>query len=156
MAEHARNVLREPLEPCGLDPLTGFYRDGCCRTGRDDLGLHVVCAEVTAEFLAFSLERGNDLITPKPEFGFPGLKAGDRWCLCVQRWKEAAEAGPKIAGLPEKAGRTGVSTSSAAPAPCVCASSSAYAPAPIPCSTVPTPPGAASASVVVAASQSPA
>ena len=88
-----RNVLGEPLQSCSQSPLTGFYRDGCCRTGPDDLGLHVVCAEMTEEFLDFSLSRGNDLKTPNPEFGFPGLEAGDRWCLCVTRWKEALDAG---------------------------------------------------------------
>lgn len=88
-----RNVLGGKLETCGTSPMTGFYRDGCCRTGADDLGLHTVCTEVTAEFLAFSRERGNDLSTPVPEHGFPGLKPGDRWCVCVQRWKEAFEAG---------------------------------------------------------------
>lgn len=88
-----KNVLGTPLEICGVEPLTGFYRDGCCRTGPDDPGAHTVCAHVTAEFLAFSKARGNDLSTPNPEFGFPGLKPGDRWCLCVLRWKEALEAG---------------------------------------------------------------
>jgi uncharacterized protein (DUF2237 family) len=78
--------------------MTGFYRDGCCRSGADDMGLHLVCAEMTQAFLEFSCERGNDLITPVPAFRFPGLKPGDRWCLCVQRWKEAFEAGvaPKV------------------------------------------------------------
>ena len=89
----ARNVLGDELEPCGLDPLTGFYRDGCCETGADDMGVHVVCAEMTEEFLAFSLEVGNDLVTPHPEYGFPGLRPGDRWCLCASRWQEAFEAG---------------------------------------------------------------
>ena len=87
------SVLREPLAPCSLDPMTGFYRDGCCSTGAEDVGRHVVCAEVTAEFLEYSRARGNDLITSRPEFGFPGLKAGDRWCLCADRWREALEAG---------------------------------------------------------------
>ncbi len=87
------NVRGTPLEPCGRDPLTGFFRDGACRTGSDDLGLHLVCARMTEEFLAFTRSRGNDLSTPAPEFGFPGLKPGDRWCLCVQRWKEAWAAG---------------------------------------------------------------
>lgn len=73
--------------------MTGFYRDGCCRTGPDDTGLHLVCAEVTADFLAFSQARGNDLSTPAPAYGFAGLQPGDRWCLCVERWKEALEAG---------------------------------------------------------------
>lgn len=89
----AKNVLGGDLEPCSTDPMTGFYRDGCCRTGAGDLGLHVVCAEMTAEFLAFSQARGNDLTTPQPEFDFPGLEPGQCWCLCVARWKEALEAG---------------------------------------------------------------
>ena len=89
----ARNVLNSPLKTCGTDPMTGFYRNGCCDTGAGDVGIHVVCAEVTAEFLAFSAERGNDLSTPAPHFGFPGLRPGDRWCLCAERWKEAYEAG---------------------------------------------------------------
>ena len=89
----ARNVLGGDLEPCSFDPLTGFYRDGCCDTGAEDGGVHVVCAEMTAEFLAFSVAQGNDLVTPHPEFGFAGLKAGDRWCLCASRWQEAFEAG---------------------------------------------------------------
>lgn len=89
----ARNVLNGPLQPCGTDPMTGFYRNGCCDTGAGDVGIHVVCAEMTAEFLAFSVSRGNDLVTPVPQFGFPGLRPGDRWCLCAERWKEAYEAG---------------------------------------------------------------
>jgi uncharacterized protein len=89
----AKNVLGGELEVCCTDPMTGFYRDGCCRTGPDDLGLHIVCVEVTDEFLAFSQSRGNDLSTPQPMYHFPGLAAGDRWCLCVERWKEALEAG---------------------------------------------------------------
>jgi len=89
----AKNVLGTPLIPCSLDPLTGFYRNGCCDTGRDDHGLHIVCAVMTDDFLTFSKERGNDLSTPVPEFGFDGLKAGDQWCLCALRWKEAFEAG---------------------------------------------------------------
>jgi uncharacterized protein (DUF2237 family) len=89
----AKNVLGTPLRNCSTDPLTGFFRTGCCDTGADDLGVHVVCAEVTAEFLAFSASRGNDLSTPNPWFGFPGLRPGDRWCLCASRWKEALEAG---------------------------------------------------------------
>jgi uncharacterized protein len=89
----ARNVLGGDLEPCGTDPLTGFYRDGCCETGPDDAGVHVVCAVVTDAFLAFSRSRGNDLVTPHPAFGFPGLRDGDRWCLCASRWAEALEAG---------------------------------------------------------------
>jgi uncharacterized protein (DUF2237 family) len=89
----ARNVLGGELESCSTQPMTGFYRDGCCNTGRDDAGLHLVCAEMTDEFLAFSKSRGNDLSTPMPHYDFPGLAAGDRWCLCVLRWKEAYEAG---------------------------------------------------------------
>jgi uncharacterized protein (DUF2237 family) len=89
----ARNVLGGPLSECGSKPMTGFYRDGCCNTGRDDLGVHSVCSLMTAEFLEFSLARGNDLSTPMPDFGFPGLKAGDRWCLCAARWREALQAG---------------------------------------------------------------
>ncbi len=89
----ASNVIGGPLEPCGHDPLTGFYRDGCCNTGPEDLGAHVVCARVTAEFLAFSKERGNDLSTPQPALGFRGLEPGDRWCLCAERWQEALDAG---------------------------------------------------------------
>jgi hypothetical protein len=92
-AQAALNVLGEPLVPCSLDPVTGFYRDGCCNTGYDDTGIHTVCVRVTAKFLAFSKERGNDLSTPAPQFGFPGLKPGDQWCLCAGRWKEALDAG---------------------------------------------------------------
>jgi uncharacterized protein len=88
----AHNVLGEPLELCSLNPMTGFYRDGCCDTGREDVGSHTVCAVMTAEFLDFSKSRGNDLSTPLPELGFPGLKPGDRWCLCAPRWQEAFEA----------------------------------------------------------------
>jgi len=92
------NVLGEPLKPCSFDPVTGFYRDGCCNTGPEDRGRHTVCARMTAEFLAFSRARGNDLSTPRPEFGFPGLRPGDRWCLCAARWVEALAAGmaPKV------------------------------------------------------------
>ncbi len=89
----AKNVLGTKLETCCTSPMTGFYRNGCCDTGAEDLGLHLVCAKVTMEFLAFSKSRGNDLITPVPMYGFPGLKPGDKWCLCVARWKEALEAG---------------------------------------------------------------
>jgi len=89
----ARNVLGGVLQECGRAPLTGFYRDGCCNTGRGDGGVHVICAVMTAEFLHFSRERGNDLVTPNPTFRFPGLHPGDRWCLCAARWKEAFEAG---------------------------------------------------------------
>lgn len=88
-----RNVFGEPLATCSDRPLTGFYRSGCCETGADDPGMHTVCVQVTAEFLAFSKLRGNDLSTPIPEFGFPGLEPGDRWCLCAARWKEALDAG---------------------------------------------------------------
>lgn len=87
------NVLGEPLTSCSTNPLTGFYRDGCCNSGPDDRGRHVVCVEVSAAFLEFSSARGNDLSTPRPEFGFPGLNPGDRWCLCADRWAEALEAG---------------------------------------------------------------
>jgi uncharacterized protein (DUF2237 family) len=88
-----KNVLGETLQPCSVTPRTGFFRDGCCNTGPDDVGLHVVCTQMTAEFLAFSKQTGNDLSTPMPEYGFPGLKPGDRWCVCVARWREAFEAG---------------------------------------------------------------
>jgi hypothetical protein len=84
-----RNVLGGALQPCSLDPMTGFYRTGCCETGPDDQGSHTVCVRVTEEFLAFSRAAGNDLSTPMPEYGFPGLKDGDRWCLCAPRWHEA-------------------------------------------------------------------
>jgi len=87
------NVLGGRLECCCREPRTGFYRDGYCRTGPDDHGLHTVCAMMTEEFLRFSTAVGNDLVTPIPEFGFPGLISGDRWCLCVTRWQEAFEAG---------------------------------------------------------------
>lgn len=87
------NVLGEPLEPCSTAPMTGFFRNGCCDTSPADRGSHTVCAVMTAEFLAFSRRMGNDLSTPRPEFGFPGLKPGDRWCLCAARWLEAHEAG---------------------------------------------------------------
>ena len=88
----AFNVLDGPLEPCSLRPLTGFYRDGCCRTGAEDAGLHTVCILASADFLAFSQSVGNDLSTPRPQWGFPGLQPGDRWCLCATRWQEALEA----------------------------------------------------------------
>jgi uncharacterized protein len=87
------SVFGRPLQSCSERPKTGFFRDGCCNTGPEDVGAHVVCVRVTAEFLAFSRERGNDLSTPVPQAGFPGLKPGDRWCLCAARWKEAFEAG---------------------------------------------------------------
>ena len=94
----ARNVLGEELVPCSLDPVTGFFRNGCCETGPHDVGLHTVCAVMTAEFLAFSARAGNDLSTPRPDLGFPGLQPGDRWCLCAPRWKEAldANAAPQV------------------------------------------------------------
>jgi uncharacterized protein (DUF2237 family) len=89
----ACNVLGGPLASCSMEPLTGFFRNGCCETGPEDVGMHTVCAVMTAEFLAFSKRVGNDLSTPRPEFGFPGLQPGDRWCLCAPRWKEALDAG---------------------------------------------------------------
>jgi uncharacterized protein len=88
-----KNVLGGELQACSLNPRTGFYRDGCCNTGPEDVGVHTVCVEVTADFLAFSKARGNDLSTPVPMYRFPGLKPGDRWCLCAERWKEALIAG---------------------------------------------------------------
>ena len=95
---HATNVLGEPLIACSTAPLTGFFRDGCCNTDEHDVGLHVVCAVMTDEFLAFTRAQGNDLSTARPEYGFPGLKAGDRWCLCATRWAEALAEGvaPKV------------------------------------------------------------
>lgn len=92
------NVFGEPLETCSNNPLTGFFRDGCCNTSDDDAGSHTVCIEASAEFLEFSRLRGNDLSTPRPEFGFPGVKPGERWCLCAARWLEAFEAdcAPKV------------------------------------------------------------
>jgi uncharacterized protein len=87
------NVLGGPLEPCGFDPVTGFWRDGSCRTGGQDLGVHAVCAVMTEEFLEYSASVGNDLSTPRPELGFRGLEPGDRWCLCAGRWQQALEAG---------------------------------------------------------------
>lgn len=93
MTNEGLNVLGGPLEPCGFDPVTGFYRDGTCRTGGQDLGVHAVCALMTEEFLEFSASVGNDLSTPHPEWGFPGLEPGDRWCLCAARWQEALDAG---------------------------------------------------------------
>lgn len=93
MSSFQVNVLGGRLEACCHDPLTGYYRDGYCRTEPADFGRHVVCAQVTAEFLEFSQSRGNDLLTPRPEYDFPGLKPGDRWCLCASRWKEAFDAG---------------------------------------------------------------
>lgn len=102
-----KNVLGTPLEPCCLENRAGFYRDGFCHTGELDLGQHVVCAIVTPAFLSFSLSRGNDLITARPEWHFPGLRPGDRWCLCASRWKEAYEAGAAppvvLTACPERA-----------------------------------------------------
>ena len=91
--ETPRNVLGTTLLSCCFRPLTGFFRDGFCRTSNEDTGTHVVCAQMTDAFLAFSASRGNDLITPRPEWGFPGLQPGDRWCLCITRWLEAEAAG---------------------------------------------------------------
>jgi uncharacterized protein (DUF2237 family) len=93
MPAEDKNVLGGRLSACSLTPRTGFYRDGCCNTGAEDLGLHVVCAQVTAEFLEFAREHGNDLITPMPAYGFPGLSPGDRWCVCAGTWRQAFEAG---------------------------------------------------------------
>ncbi len=93
MPSDDRNVLGGTLALCSALPRTGFYRDGCCNTGPEDLGLHVVCVQVTADFLAFARSRGNDLITPAPQYQFPGLKPGDRWCVCAATWREAYEAG---------------------------------------------------------------
>jgi uncharacterized protein (DUF2237 family) len=92
------NVLGGVLMPCSTEPLTGFFRDGCCNTGPEDRGLHTVCVVLTAEFLAFSKSAGNDLSTPMPQYGFAGLKTGQRWCLCAARWQEALDAGaaPKV------------------------------------------------------------
>ena len=89
----ARNVLGGELQPCSYDPLTGYFRDGCCNTRDDDIGTHVICVKVTAEFLSYSKKRGNDLSTPRPEYRFHGLNPGDRWCLCATRWVQAHEAG---------------------------------------------------------------
>ena len=88
-----RNVLGGPLVACSHEPLTGFFRDACCRTGPDDAGVHTVCALMTKDFLEFTVQAGNDLVTPQPQWGFAGLVAGDRWCLCASRWLEAAKAG---------------------------------------------------------------
>jgi uncharacterized protein (DUF2237 family) len=88
-----RNVLGDPLQPCGTDPLTGFYRDGTCSSGPEDVGLHTVCAVVSAEFLELQKQLGNDLTTPRPEYGFPGLVPGDRWCVVAVRWLQAYQAG---------------------------------------------------------------
>ena len=91
--DNSQNVLGSPLVPCGREPRTGFYRNGCCDTGPEDMGMHTVCAIMTEPFLAYSWLQGNDLSTPHRESGFPGLRAGDRWCLCVGRWREALAAG---------------------------------------------------------------
>lgn len=91
--DRQRNVFGEPILPCSADPVTGFYRDGCCNTGPEDVGSHTVCAVMTDAFLAFTAARGNDLSTPRPEFGFAGLKPGDQWCLCAARWQQAFQAG---------------------------------------------------------------
>lgn len=91
--QQEKNVLGTALQVCSLHPHTGFMRNGCCETGPDDAGSHTVCAQMTDEFLAFSISSGNDLSTPRPEYGFDGLKAGDRWCVCAARWLEASEAG---------------------------------------------------------------
>ena len=102
------NVLGGELEPCGTEPLTGFYRDGCCSTGPDDLGSHTVCAVVTAEFLEHQRGVGNDLTTPRPEFAFPGLQPGDRWCVVAVRWLQAHRAGvaaPVVLAADERSGR---------------------------------------------------
>ena len=95
----SKNVLGGELDTCSTQPMTGFFRNGCCDTSAEDVGSHTVCAVMTAEFLAFSKSRGNDLSTPVPQFGFPGLQPGDRWCLCAPRWQEALDAGqaPRVA-----------------------------------------------------------
>ena len=93
MSREALNVLGTPLLTCSIDPLTGWFRDGCCRTGKGDHGVHVICVRVSEAFLEYSKSRGNDLSTPRPEYQFPGLKPGDRWCLCATRWQEAFQAG---------------------------------------------------------------
>lgn len=93
MVTRARNVLGDELQSCCTSPITGYYRDGYCSTGAGDVGIHVVCAQLTEEFLQFTKSRGNDLSTPMPLYDFPGLKPGDRWCLCAARWKEALDAG---------------------------------------------------------------
>ena len=98
MPADEKNVLGGALAPCSTSPRTGFYRDGCCNTGPEDVGLHVVCAQVTAAFLDFARERGNDLVTPVPEYGFPGLKPGDRWCVCAATWRQALRGGRRAAG----------------------------------------------------------
>ena len=96
--DESLNVFDEPLQPCSVDPVTGFFRDGCCNTNDEDFGSHTVCVEVSMDFLEYSRFRGNDLSTPVPEFGFPGLNPGDHWCLCASRWLEAEQQGmaPKV------------------------------------------------------------
>ncbi len=101
MKDISLNIFNLPLETCSLNPLTGFFRNGCCDTGREDVGSHTVCAIMTEDFLLFSKTRGNDLITPRPEYDFKGLKPGDRWCLCALRWKEAYLAGCAPFIIPE-------------------------------------------------------
>ena len=101
MGKTGKNIFGEELIPCSRKPLTGYYRDGCCNTGNDDAGVHTVCIIATAEFLEFSKNAGNDLSTPMPQWGFPGLKPGDRWCLCASRWVEAWEAGVAPFIIPE-------------------------------------------------------
>ena len=91
--DESLNVLDEPLEVCGQDPVTGFYRDGCCNSSDEDFGSHTICVEVNQKLLEYTRFRGNDLSTPMPDFGFPGLRTGDRWCLCAKRWLEAADDG---------------------------------------------------------------
>ena len=93
MSRTARNVLGTALVPCSFDPLTGFYRDGCCHSDEHDAGSHVICAKLTVGFLNHQMESGNDLITPRPEFRFRGLQPGDRWCVCALRWRDAKRAG---------------------------------------------------------------
>ena len=93
MEKEIKNVLGTELRPCCKDPMTGFYRDGFCKTGEQDVGTHVVCAIMTDDFLKYTKAKGNDLSTPRPEWQFPGLKVGDQWCLCVSRWKEAEKVG---------------------------------------------------------------
>lgn len=102
----AKNVFGEPLVACSFNPLTGYFRDGCCKTDESDTGTHVVCAVMTDAFLAFSAGRGNDLSTPRPEWRFPGLQAGDQWCLCANRWREAHAAGVAPAVVMESTNRT--------------------------------------------------
>ncbi len=102
----AKNVFGEPLVACSFEPLTGYFRDGCCKTDESDIGTHVVCAVMTAQFLAFSASRGNDLGTPRPESRFPGLRAGDQWCLCANRWREAHAAGVAPAVVLESTNRS--------------------------------------------------